>query len=438
MKKTRLALTLTLTLTGLSNVAQADDLYQIYQKALEKDPQLLQAAAARNAAKEAIGASRAALLPQIGLSAKYEDFNYNRDAADTDGTSGGIQLTQSIYNRDNWIGLDSAELTATQAEVAYNATKQGLMLRVADAYFDILLAMDNLELVQATKKAISRQLEQTKQRFAVGLTAITDVHEAQAEYDSVLADEIVSINTLQNSYETLRTITGIHHGELNQLNTERFSPVKPMPESSDGWVKLAEERNLQLLIQRIGVDLADLKIDSAKSKHLPTLSFTASQVTDNTTNNGFGPDSVDGTLLGVELSVPIYTGGAISSGVKVAQAQYVQTSEQLNQTYRSTVSNTINAYNNVVASISTVKAYEQTVVSRESSLQATEAGFEVGTRTIVDVLNSTRLLYGAKSQLSAARYGYILSILSLKQSAGTLNEEDLQMLNRGLSRSTDA
>lgn len=431
MKKTSLAVTLTLALTGLSGVAQADDLLQIYQQALTKDPKLLQSAAARDAAQEAIGASRASLLPQIALSAKYEDFNNNRDAADYDGTSGAIRLSQSIYDRTNWLSLDSAELTATQADAAYNAAKQGLMLRVADAYFDILLAMDNLEQVQATKKAISRQLEQTKQRFAVGLTAITDVHEAQAEYDSVIADEIVTKNNLQNSYETLRTITGMYHNDLSLLNTKRFSPVDPTPESSDDWVDLAQERNLQLLIQRLGVDIAKLKIDNAKAKHLPTLSFTATQATDNT--KGFSsPDSFDATSLMLEVAVPIYTGGAITSGVKVAQAQYVQTSEQLNETYRSVVSNTINAYNNVFASISTVKAYEQTVISRESSLQATEAGFEVGTRTIVDVLNSTRSLYSAKSLLSQARYRYILSVLNLKQAAGTLSEDDLEMVNRGL------
>jgi len=433
MRKTSLAVTLTLALCGLSNVTQADDLYQIYQKALEKDPQLLQSAAARDAAREAIGASKAALLPQIALSAKYEDNSSNRDDREFDGTSGAISLSQSVYDRSNWISLDSAELTATQADAAYNAAKQGLILRVADAYFDILLAKDNLELVQATKKAISRQLEQTKQRFAVGLTAITDVHEAQAEYDSVLADEIITKNNLQNSYETLRTITGMYHRDLNQLNTERFSPVDPTPANSEGWVTLAEERNLQLMIQRLAVDISRLNIDSAKAGRLPTLSLTAQQSTDNT--EGFSrPYSNDDTYLGLELSVPLYTGGAISSGIKVAQAQYVQTSEQLNETYRSVVSNTINAYNDVFASISTVKAYEQTVISRESSLQATEAGFEVGTRTIVDVLNSTRNLYDAKSRLSQARYNYVLSVLSLKQAAGTLSEDDLEMINRGLSK----
>ena len=424
-------LTLGLGLVFASTHSFADDLYQIYQKALETDPILRQAEASKNAAMESISLSRASLLPQVTLSAGYSKIDSNQDRRDAEGTTADIKLNQSLYNRANWVSLNRAEKVASQADTAYKAELQNLIFRVTDAYFAVLSAKDQLAFVQATKRAIARQLEQTKQRFAVGLTAITDVHEAQAEHDQSVADEIVALNTLNNSYEGLRELTGMYHTDLNVLNTERFSPTPPEPEQSDAWQTMAAEKNLQLITRQLGVDIARQDIEKAQSGHWPTFSLFANY---NTANDMQNSGSYNDGVIGLQMSVPLYSGGATSAQTRVARENFVDASEKLNQTYRATLRNVINAHNNVKATISAVKAFEQTVVSRESSLQATEAGFEVGTRTIVDVLNSTRNLYDAKRRLSDARYSYVLSIFRLKQAAGTLSEQDIQMVNNGLMR----
>ncbi|MBW8189707.1 outer membrane channel protein TolC [Neiella marina] len=440
MTKTLRALSIGIALAVSSAATLADDLHQIYQKALEKDPALRQAIASRDAAMEATGVSMAALLPQIALSAEFYSQSSNRDAREVDNQNATLSLSQSIYDRSNWVNLDRSDKVASQAETSYQAALQDLMLRVSTAYFDVLSAGDQLEFVQATKKAIARQLEQTKQRFAVGLTAITDVHEAQAEYDQSVADEIVALNDLENSYEGLREITGMYHKDLNVLNTKRFSPVQPEPKQSADWQNLATNQNLNLIISQLGVDIAMQDIELAQSGHWPTFSLFAQL---NTSDNDYDDPSVAASasyshytdnVIGIQMDLPIYSGGATSASTRVARANYVEASEQLNETYRGVMRGVINAYNNVKASISAVKAFEQTVISRESSLQATEAGFEVGTRTIVDVLDSTRNLFDAKSQLSSARYNYILSVLQLKFAAGNLSEQDIVLINNGLTR----
>lgn len=427
------ALTVGLGLLLTSAASYADDLLQIYQKALETDPALKQAEASRNAAMEAISLSGAALLPQINLSAGYTYQSSNSPLRENENTSATLSFKQSLYERANWISLTRAEKVASQADTNYKAQLQGLMLRASQAYFAVLSAQDQLEFVRATKRAIARQLEQTKQRFAVGLTAITDVHEAQAEFDQSVADEIVAINNLENSYEGLREITGLYHKEINVLNTERFSPAAPTPATPEAWQNMAKEKNLQLIAQQLGVDIAHQDIKKAKSGHWPTFSLFANYSNINGIRDSSEAD-YDDKVIGLQMNLPIYTGGATSAQTKVARHNYVAESEKLNEIHRSTMRSVIKSYNDVKAAISTVKAFEQTVVSRESSLQATEAGFEVGTRTIVDVLNSTRSLFDAKRRLSDARYNYVLAILQLKQAAGTLNEGDIRLINSGLSQ----
>lgn len=418
----------------LANVnAHADDLFQIYQKALETDPVLQQAQATQKAAMAAISVNRASLLPQVSLTGTYyDDLNSGESSDNYDAIYAELEISQSLYNRSNWVNLSRAEKVASQADTGYKAELQGLMLRVSNAYFAVLSAKDQLELVQATKRAIARQLEQTKQRFAVGLTAITDVHEAQAEYDQTVADEIVAINTLENSYEGLREITGMYHKDLSVLNTERFSPVQPTPAQSDAWQKMAQEQNLQLIAQQLAVDIANQDIKLAQSGHWPSLSLFASFTEGKITEPEAYETRYDDHYVGLQLSVPIFSGGAVSAQTRVARENFVEASAKLSEVHRATMRNVINSYNNVKATISAVKAFEQTVISRESSLQATEAGFEVGTRTIVDVLDSTRNLYDAKSRLSTARYNYVLAILQLKQAAGNLTEEDIQLVSNGL------
>ncbi len=417
----------------------ADDLMQVYEQAKKSDPTLLQAAANKDAAFAKIGISKGSLLPQIDLTAGYTLVR-NTDAggeagdlSDTNTLSAAISLSQELYNRSSWVNLDLAELTARQSDAVYAAQQQALILRVATAYFGVLSANDDLIFVRAEKTSVGRQLEQTKQRFEVGLSAITDVHEAQAQYDSVLASEILSENELINSYEALREITGISHKDLKILNTKSFS-ASPTKEKIDALTKQAEEKNLTLLAQRITRDLAKESISLADSSHLPSLTFSAGYSYSNLKNTTI-PEygATNGKLTtGLNFSMPLYSGGTISANVEQAKFSYVSASEALEATYRSILKDVRAYYNNINANIGALKAYEQTVISQRSALKATEAGFEVGTRTIVDVLEATRKLYDANRNLSDARYNYILSMLQLRQATGSLSEQDLADINSGL------
>ncbi|WP_429145683.1 outer membrane channel protein TolC [Aeromonas veronii] len=435
MKRTLLSV---MVLLGISAGAHAENLLDIYQQAQIKDPQLLQSKAVRDKAFEQINESRAALLPQINLGADLKYLQNKNDTQTNNKASGSLSLDQSIYRRSNWVNLDISEKSATQNDVAYNLEIQNLMVRTAKAYFDVLKAMDTLEFVRANKVAVERQLEQTQQRFEVGLTAITDVHEAEASRDQALADEINAENELDNSYETLRELTGIDHRNLDVLNTDRFSPQKTAF-GSDKWLELALDKNLQLHSARISKDIAKERIDLAKTGHEPTLDLDAGLQTSNT---DYKLDSIQSggndnqANIGLTFKLPIYSGGATSSKVKQAQYDYVAASELLEKNFRSVQSTVRSSYNNVNASIGSVRAYSQSVVSADSALKATEAGYEVGTRTIVDVLDSTKKLYSAKQKLSEARYNYILNILSLKQAAGVLEVQDLVEVNQGLMPAT--
>lgn len=444
MKKSILSL-----LVGFSVASQAfaDDLYQVYQLALTKDPTINRAEAERDAAFEGITISRASLLPQISGDVSYDDrtsefTNFQDDGSvvvlsrDTDTLGLGLTLDLSIYDHRNWIALSRAEKVAHQSDASFALSKQDLIVRTTEAYLAVLRALDSLEFVQAEKRAIERQLEQTKQRFEVGLTAITDVHEAQANFDNTVAQEIRAESNVELRREELREITGKYHDSLSELNTERFEPTRPSPERVDDWLNIAEEKSLDLLIRKFSKDIAKQDIDSANAGHYPTLGLRATASRDNQDLTIGGVTSnlpiTDGRSIALQLSVPIYEGGATSARARQARYNFVAASEDLELTHRSTVRSVRSSYNDVVASISEIRALQQSVVSAESALKATEAGFDVGTRTIVDVLDSTRNLYNAKRNLAGARYDFITSVVSLKRSAGNLTEKDVSDINRGL------
>ncbi|EGR1588154.1 efflux RND transporter outer membrane protein VpoC [Vibrio parahaemolyticus] len=438
MKKL-LPLFISAALGGISSSAWADSLAEIYDLAKQNDPQLLSVAAQRDRAFEAITSSRSALLPQINLTAGYNltrgdteyDSNLIGDVSnDSNALTAGVNFSQELYNRASWITLDTAEKSARQADATYAAAQQGLILRVSQAYFEVLRAQDNLVFVRAEKAAVGRQLEQTKQRFEVGLSAITDVHDAQAQYDAVLADEVLAENDLINSYESLREITGQEHKNLNVLDTNRFSATRTNS-PAETLIDEAKTKNLSLLSARISQDIARDNISLASSGHLPTLSLDGGYNYGDTSNSA-RDNTTDNFNIGVNLAVPLYTGGNVTSQTKQAEFAYVAASEDLEAQYRSVVKDVRAQNNNINASIGALKAYEQSVVSARSALEATEAGFDVGTRTIVDVLDATRRLYDANKNLSDARYNYILSVLQLRQAVGTLSEQDILDVDAGL------
>lgn len=430
MKKTLISTLVLSSLSLFSLNLSAEDLKTVYQLATQKDPVVQRAAATRDAAAARIDVSKANLLPTISLDidagrSTRENLRFSSDNA----VGATLQARQSVFSWTNWQNLSRAEKVALQNQTVYDAELQSLILRVTNAYFDVLKANDNLTFVAAEKRSVERQLEQTKQRFAVGLTAITDVHEAQAQFDSVVAREINSENQLENAREALREITGQYHEQVAQLNTDKFSTSRPTPEAATDWLSIAEQNNLTLKAQRIALDVSALDIDLAKAGHLPTLTANASVGVTKVS----GVDRADTSSLGLTLAVPIYSGGGIEANVRVAQANFVEVSQALEQSHRSVVRQIRSSFNNVNSQMSQIRALEQAVISAQSALQATEAGFEVGTRTIVDVLLSTRNLFDAQRNLSGARYDYILAQLQLKQAAGNLSEQDLLAINNALT-----
>lgn len=452
MKRTLLSLIIGMGMTGSS---LADDLSQVYQQALANDPLVNQAKAQRDAAYEGISVSRANLLPQISGTVGYTtgssertDFAQGPNGelainiidSDTDTLSYGLDASMSLYNYANWVGLDRAEKVAEQSDAQYAASMQQLIVRVVNAYFDVLRARDNVEFVRAEKRAIERQLEQTRQRFEVGLTAITDVHEAQANFDNTVAQEIQAENQLEFALEALRVITGKYHDRLYGLDTDSFSATVPTPNTVDAWLETAEDKNLALLVDRLAMDIAKEDISAARAGHFPTLGLSAEAGRTQTDISSQGRNidlpSLDSYSVGVQLNVPIFQGLRVSSQTDQARYLYVAASQQVEQTYRQTVQSVRSSYNDVKAAISTIRALEQAVVSADSALKATEAGFDVGTRTIVDVLNSTRNLFDARRNLASARYDFIQSIVSLKEAAGTLTKNDVEQINRGLQPPT--
>ena len=441
MKKL-LPLLIGLSLAGFSLASQAEDLLQVYQQARLSNPDLRSSAANRDAAFEKINEARSPLLPQLGLGADYTYSNGYRDSSGvhSNTTSGSLQLTQTIFDMSKWRNLTLQEKAAGIQDVTYQVAQQDLILNTATAYFNVLKAIDTLSYIEAQKQSIYRELDQTTQRFNVGLVAITDVQNARAQYDSVLANEVTARNNLDNMVETLRQITGNDYLALASLNIDRFKTTKP--DAVSALLKQAESRNLNLLSARLNQDLAREQIRYAETGHMPTLDLTASTGLSNSKYGGSranqsvgSTDSISGTnQVGLSFSLPLYSGGAVTSQVKQAQYSYVSASEQLESAHRSAVQTVRSSYNNVNASVSSIDAYKQAVVSAQSSLDAMEAGYQVGTRTIVDVLDATTTLYNAKQQLSDARYSYLINQLNIKYALGTLNEQDLQQLNSQLGK----
>ncbi|MDL4913970.1 MAG: outer membrane channel protein TolC [Enterobacterales bacterium endosymbiont of Blomia tropicalis] len=431
-----------LSLGGFSFASQAEDLLQVYQQARLSNPDLRSAAADRDSAFEKINEARSPLLPQLGLGADYTYTNGYRDSSGvhSNTTSGSLQLTQTIFDMSKWRALTLQEKTAGIQDVTYQVAQQDLILNTATAYFNVLKAIDTLSYTEAQKQSIYRELDQTTQRFNVGLVAITDVQNARAQYDSVLASEVTARNNLDNMVEALRQITGMDYLSLASLNIDRFKTSKT--EAVSTLLKQAESRNLTLLSARLNQDLAREQIRYAETGHMPTLDLTASTGMSNSKYGGSranqstsSTDSITGSnQVGLSFSLPLYSGGSVTSQVKQAQYNFVSASEQLESAHRSAVQTVRSSYNNVNASVSSIAAYQQAVVSAQSSLDASEAGYQVGTRTIVDVLDATTTLYNAKQQLSDARYSYLINQLNISYALGTLNEQNLQMLNSQLGK----
>ncbi|CAA9889844.1 Outer membrane protein [Candidatus Methylobacter favarea] len=430
-----------LILTGIS-YAEAQNLLETYELALQNDPVLKQAQANQSAIGETKDQSIARFLPNIsatGASSRVVQTNSKKFGLVANvfpsrqeywNNTISVNLTQPVFHWDYWVQLSQSDNQTAQAEAAYQAELQNLMVKTTQAYFNVLSAQDNLEFTVAEKQAISRQLEQAKQRFEVGVIAITDVNEAQAGFDQALANEIEAANNLDNQKEALREIIGENDALLSVLG--RDLPLsRPDPDDIKVWSNAAEATNFSIISAFNQAEVSRKSIALQRSGHLPRLDLVASYgQTDNTSIFGLRGDAKS---VGVQFNMPLFEGGAVNSRTRQASYEYEAAKEKLNETKRSVKRQVKDAYRGVVSTISRVEALSAAVTSAESALEATEAGFEVGTRTMVDVLNEQRNLFRAKRDFSRTRYDYLINSIKLKQASSNLTLDDLEQINRLLT-----
>ncbi len=417
----------------LSLPTSANSLLEVFKLAEKQDPELAAAKAKYSASREAKPQARALLLPNINLSARTSRNNQLNSGLNTDFDNDyiSLQLTQPVFNFTSIYKLKQAKITTNKASIDLSSTYQTLIIRVAERYFAVLSAKDLLAFSKSDKRAISRRLEQAKKRFEVGLIAITNVHEARSARDLAVSQVIAAENAFANTKEQLREITGFRYDMLASLR-KNIPLTNPEPLEMSKWTETALTQNLSIKSVEYDVKVASMEIKVQKSKHLPTLDFVASKSNSQSTGGFFGSRDIDTESVELRLTVPIFKGGRTYSLSKQAGFKYTEATELLEKQRRLTVSQTRNAYRGVTAGISQVKALKQAIVSSQSALKATQAGYEVGTRTIVDVLNSQQKLFKAKSNYSKARHEYILNLLRLKQAAGTLSVKDLKIVDAWL------
>ncbi len=412
------------------------NLEDVYNIAETSDPQFKQVAAAKRAILELRPQAVAGFLPSASISANTisNDQDIGIEGFGASGKSSfnshgySLDVSQPIFRGDRYFQLRQANSSIKQADAELSAAQQDLMLRVAEAYFNLLAAEDNLQFAEAEKKSLSKQLDQARQRFEVGLTAITDVQEAQAGYDLAVSQEIAAQNAIDNASEDLRAITGEYFNELTGLSKD-MPLIKPQPEEIDTWTNTALEQNLDVLSAHHAVDTAREEIRLQRSGHLPTLDLIASHGYDKS-GGRFGASTIRATTVGLTLNVPLFQGGFVSSKAREARQRLEEQLQRLEQARRQAQRQTREAYLGVISGISLVKALKQAVVSSETALLSTQAGFEVGTRTAVDVVVSERITFQARRNYSRSRYDYIVNTLRLKRAAGVLSTADLTHVSR--------
>jgi len=420
----------------------AENLLELYQLAEQQDTQLKIANWELLATLEKRPQARAPLLPQVTLSAEANEnlrFNDGLSGNSQENTSIGynVSIRQALYRRDRQIQLEQVDSEILRAKATYESAQQDLIERLASRYFAVLAANDNLKFARSAKHAFKRQADEAQQRFEVGLIAITDVQEAQAGYDLAVADEILAQNELDNAYEKLREITGTYHQVLANLSED--APLQgPDPLDIDAWTEFAVEQNPQLRAAQYMVESARQEVEKQRAANLPTIDLVGQHNYNNILRgdkNPIGNETINNSVS-IQLNYFLYEGGAKRSRIKEAQQRHVQALDRLEQQYRTVQSQTRQAFLSLLSNVSRVKALEKALLSTETALNAIQIGFELGTRTSVDVVNAQRDLLRAQRNYSQARYNYVLDTLRLKQAAGLLNQDDLAAINDWLTQHT--
>jgi outer membrane protein len=436
-------LVLALALASAPLAAAAQNLNQVYLDARLYDAQFAAAKYALQAGQEKLPQGRALLLPTLSLNASvvqtYLDSNFDGPTAQpagrrdyrTDGYT--FTLTQPLYRPQNYAQYNQGELQAKQAESQFGQAGQDLILRVAQAYFDALAAVDTLTLVRGQKVAIAEQLAQAKRNFEVGTATITDTHEAQARFDLAGAQEISALNDAEVRQRALQQLTGKVYTSVNALRADvRLSP--PNPNNMQNWVDLAEKQSYPVLVQEAGTEIAGFEARRNRAGHYPTLDVVA------TTGQGFqtgtqlstvGSDTTVSTI-GLQFAWQLYQGGGISAREREAAANHERSRQDLENARRSAALATRQSYLAVINGVAQVSALEQALVSTQSALDSNRLGYEVGVRINIDVLNAQQQVFSTRRDLAVARYNTITNTLRLKAAAGSLREEDLEEVNRAL------
>ncbi len=436
-------LTLSVLLALATSQSQAADLIEVYQAAQGQDAAFAAAKASRQAGQEKQTQGRSYLMPSVNLSANstFNDISIQRPSvASTDlryNNSGyAVSLVQPLFRQQNWMAYSSAEMQVVISEAQYQAAQHDLILRVAQGYFDVLVAKDNVQLTEAQKQAISEQLEQAKRNFEVGTATITDTYEAQARYDLIMAQEINAQSNLEVKKRALQQITNASVGELRQLGQE-LTLETPQPLDVEKWVEDAQLHNLQITIADAAAQLADKEVSRTMGGHLPTIDLVANYAMNSQNGGsfngaGYGPADTTSKVVGVQLNMPLFQGGATQSKYREADANREKAKQDLENARRSVAVQTRQAYLGVASGIAQVKALQQALKSSESLLEASKLGQSVGVRTNLDVLNAQQQLYSTRRDLYQAEYNYLISRLRLKAAVGTLSEEDLKGVNQAL------
>ena len=426
-----------------SSLTNAADLSTIYQQAASNDAEIAAARATREASGYGVGAARGALLPNANLSYSINNIDVENSEITSPGASKDkdytqetfeVSASQTLFNLNSWYTYQAASAGDDAAARQLQLAEQQLLTRTAKAYFDVLRAQDNLSAAQAEEKAVKRSLEQTKQRFDVGLIAITDVHEAQAGYDLSYVNLLGQEASLDISYEALEQLTGQRFDNVSPLRAE-VAMEMPEPVTVDAWVESGLAKYAGLRLAEANKNSVRLQRNATRSNHLPKVDLVA-RYTEGS-QPFFNNDSVYNQttkVIGVQVSVPLLAGGSLYSQSKQAAKQYAAAEYNLESERRSTKQNIRSLFRKVKTDVLNIKARKQAIVSAESALEATQTGYKVGTRNIVEVLNAQRNLFQAQRDYANARYDYIANLLNLKFYAGTLNENDITVLNGWLAK----
>ena len=421
-----------------AQISTADTLNDIYESALLNDPVLRAARASFNAERETKNIARGALLPQLAISGDYTESEINNNPPslitgliDTDTTTYGVSLSQAFFDMPSWYSFKSGKALSDSAQAQFAADQQSLIIRVSEAYFNVLRAYDNLQTRSAEQRAIQRQLEQTRERFEVGLLPVTDVHEAQAVFDDAAVNSLEARGALNIAFEGLQVLTGRDHEALAGL-TETFMATNPEPLSNQEWVDFAIGNNFQLKVAELGKDAAYNSAKAAAAARLPKITGRATYYEsdmDGTRYTNPIETQQDGHSFVVSVTMPIWMGGSVDAKRRQAKQRSIASKEGYTATKRNVIQASRSLHQLVLTNTARVKARKQSITSADSALQATQAGYEVGTRNIVDVLVAQRSVYQARRSYANARYDYILSMMRLKEVAGQLAPDDIYQLN---------